>query len=554
MFDLPERYLTETFDSQGRLVSCTYHFPDNFNYGYDVLDVIAREYPDRLAMLWRNDRGAEKRLTFGQVAALSNRTANLFRSRGLKKGDVLLTVLRCHWEYWVAALAAHKLGLILAPVYWRLTEEDLAYRMKKAGAKAVLTCTDGETSAHVAAAADQSGVAVRFALTPESGFEDFHALLNTQPEVLDRAETEAHEPILLYFTSGTSGAPKGVLHDHRYPLANHFGARYMQDIHPGSLHFATGDTGWEIVSGTKFYGQWMNLGALLVLDYDRFSARMSLELLAETRATGVMAQPTVYRQWTDLGMDRFDLSAVTNYAIGGEKLPPDLPPVIAAQTGQPVYEGYAQSETNLVAANSKNMGRKAGSVGKVLPKYHVEILREDGTFALPGEQGEIVVVADGGMSPPGVTIGYLDDPEADAALWDGTLFHTGDLAVMDEDGFLFFRGRSDGMIKTKGYRVSPVELEDILSQHPAVYECLVCGQPDRDLGEKITAYVVPAPGYVPGAALAGELMDFHNARCAGFKKIRGLIFVERLARNANGKVLRGQFRDRAPSASEETAT
>ena len=542
MRDFSARYLTETFDARGRLVSCAYHYPPNFNYGYDVLDPIAEAYPDRLAMLWRNDRGAEKRLTFGEVAALSNRAANLFRSRGLRKGDVLLTVLRCHWEYWVAAVAAHKLGLILAPVYWRLTEEDLAYRMEKARVRAALTCADGETLRNVAAAADRTGVSLRFALEGGGGFEDFNALLETQPDTLERADTDARDPMLLYFTSGTTGRPKGVLHDHRYALGNHFGAKYMQDVHPGSLHFATGDTGWEIVSGTKFYGQWLNLGALLVLDYDRFPAEASLRLLEETRATGVMAQPTVYRQWTDIGMDKYDLSSVTNFAIGGEKLPPDLPPVIEAQTGRPVFEGYAQSEANLIAANSKNMGRKEGSVGKALPKYHVEILREDGTFAPPGEQGEIVIVADGGEHPPGIMTGYLDDQEADRTLWDGDLFRTGDLAVMDEDGFLFFRGRSDGMIKTKGYRVSPVELEDILSLHPAVYECLVCGMPDRDLGEKITAYVVPGPGYEGSDALRDELMAFHNSRCAGFKKLRALHFVDKLARNANGKLLRGQFR------------
>lgn len=543
MDELSARYLTENYDDQGRLVSCSYHYPPDFNYGYDVLDPIAEAYPDRLAMLWRNDRGDEKRLSFKEIAALSNQAANLFRSRGLIRGDVLLTVLRCHWEYWIAAVAAHKLGLILAPVYWRLTEDDLAYRMEKARVKAVLTCTDGETPRNVSAAADRAGISLRFALEGGRGFEDFNALLETQPATLARVATDARDPMLLYFTSGTTGRPKGVLHDHRYALGNHFGAKYMQDVHPGSLHFATGDTGWEIVSGTKFYGQWLNLGALLVLDYDRFPAEASLRLLEKARATGVMAQPTVYRQWTDIGMDRYDLSSVTNFAIGGEKLPPDLPPVIEAQTGRPVYEGYAQSETNLIAANSKNMGRKEGSVGKVLPKYHVEILREDGTFAPAGTQGEIVIVADGGERPPGIMIGYLDDPEADRTLWDGDLFHTGDLAVMDEDGFLFFRGRSDGMIKTKGYRVSPVELEDILSLHPAVYECLVCGQPDRDLGEKITAYVVPVPGYAAGDALREDLMAFHNSRCAGFKKLRDLFFVDELARNANGKVLRGQFKE-----------
>lgn len=542
MREFYSEFLTEIFDDRGRLVSCAYHYPDNFNYGYDILDPIAAAYPDRLAMLWRNDRGAEKRLTFGEVSKLSNRAANLFRSRGLKKGDVLMAVLRCHWEYWIAAVAAHKLGLILSPVYWRLTEDDLAYRMEKAKVKAVLTCRDGETPAAVTAAADRTGVALRFALGGGAGFEDFNALLETRPDTLERAETHVHDPILLYFTSGTTGTPKGVLHNQLYPLANHFGAKYMQDIHPGSLHFATGDTGWEIVSGTKFYGQWMNLGALLVLDYDRFPAELALKFLEETKATGVMAQPTVYRQWTDLGMDNYDLSSVTNFAIGGEKLPADLPPIIAAQTGQPVYEGYAQSETNLVAANSKNMGRKDGSVGKVLPKYHVEILGEDGQFAPRGRVGEIVIVADGGVSPPGVMIGYLNDPEADKTLWDGNLFHTGDLAILDGDGFLFFRGRSDGMIKTKGYRVSPVELEDILSRHPAVYECLVCGQPDRALGEKITAYVVTVPGHTPDDNLREELMSFHNERCAGFKKLRELHFVDRLERNANGKVLRGQFK------------
>ena len=543
MADFYTRFLKETFDDQGRLVSCAYQYPPNYNYGYDVLDPLARLHPDKPAMLWRNDKGEEKRLTFAQVSRLSNQAANLFHGRGLKKGDVLLVVLRCHWEYWIAALAAHKLGLILSPVYWRLTEEDLVYRMETAKVRAVLTCRDGETPSAVAAAADRAGVSLRFSLGGGPGFEDFSALLETQPDTLPRMETEVHEPILLYFTSGTTGAPKGVLHDHRYTLANHFGARYMHDIHEGSLHFATGDTGWEIVSGTKFYGQWLHLGTLLVLDYDRFPAELSLRLLEQTRATGVMAQPTVYRQWTDLGMDRFDLSSVTNYAIGGEKLPADLPPRITAQTGLPVYEGYAQSETNLVATNSKNMGRKEGSVGKVLPKYHVEILQPDGTFAPPGELGEIVLVKDGEESPPGVTIGYLGDPDGGAGLWDGDLFHTGDLAVMDEDGFLFFRGRADGMIKTKGYRVSPVELEDILSRHPAVYECLVCGQPDRLLGERITAYVVPAPGHTPSDTLRADLMAFHNSQCAGFKKLRDLVFVARLARNANGKVLRNQFKE-----------
>lgn len=223
---------------------------------------------------------------------------------------------------------------------------------------------------------------------------------------------------------------------------------------------------------------------------------------------------------------------------GGEKLPPDLAEIVEGQTGRPLYEGYAQSEAGLIAANSKNMGRKKGSVGKILPKYHVELLKDDGSFAAPGEEGEIVLLAQNGRRPVGLTMGYLGDPKGTQAIWDGKMFHTGDLAVKDEENFLYYRGRSDGMIKSKGYRVSPIELEGILCRHPAVSECLVEGVPDRELGEKIVASVRVAAGYLPTAALAEELMAFHNGQCAGFKKIREIAFVNALERNANGKLVR----------------
>ena len=317
----------------------------------------------------------------------------------------------------------------------------------------------------------------------------------------------------------------------------------MQDVHKGSRHFATGDTGWEVVSGTKFYGQWLLQGTLLVYDYDRFPPEQVLAFLAEAKATSIMAQPSVYRLLTQVGMDRYDLSSITNYAVGGEKLLPDLAQTVTQQTGHVLYEGYAQSEAGLIASASQVMGRKEGSVGKILPKYHVEILREDGTFAPPGEQGEIILVADGGRHPQGLMMGYLDDEEANRRLWDGDYFHTGDLATRDADGFLYYLGRSDGIIKTKGYRVSPVEIEEALSRHPAVAECLATGEPDPDLGQKVKVYVTLAPGYAPSPALREALMAFHNEACVGFKKIRDLAFVPALAHNANGKLIRGQFRD-----------
>ena len=542
MDDLSTRYIHETFGPDGQITQWAYDYPDNFNYGYDIMDVLGTRYPNRLAMLWRNDRDEEVRLTFGQFKDLSTQAANLFRSRGLKKGDVLMTSLRTHWTYWVVALAAHKLGLILSPVYYRLTQKDFVYRIQKAAARCIVTCQESRET--LLAVAEETGVRLRFSIGGGEGFEDLLAAIAPQPTTMDRVETRWDDPLLLYFTSGTTGEPKGVLHNHAYPLANHWGARYMQDTHEGSLHFATGDTGWEVVSGTKFYGQWLHLGALLVYDYDRFPPEKVLACLEEVRATGMMAQPTVYRMLTEVGMDKYDLSSITNYAVGGEKLSPDLAQRVKEQTGHVLYEGYAQSEANLIAAASKRLGWKEGSVGKILPKYHVEILAEDGSFAPPGQPGEIVIVADHGRPPEGLMMGYLQDEEATRRLWDGRLFHTGDTATRDEEGFLFFLGRSDGMIKTKGYRVSPVEIEEALSLHPAVYECLATGEPDQNLGQRIKVYVVPAPGHSPSQALAEELITFHNSRCAGFQKIRELVFVDSLAHNTNGKLIRGQFRNK----------
>lgn len=539
------RFIKETFDGQGRLASYTYDYPENFNFGYDVIDELARLYPDRLAMLWQNDRDERVRLTFGDVSRLSTQAANLFAESGLRKGDTLMAVLRTHWEYWVVALAAHKLGLLLSPVYYRLTEEDFAYRMEKARVRAVVACPDGDALSNLRGAAEQAGVPLLWSIGGAvEGFRDFHGELAGQPDTMERVETAAREPMILYFTSGTTGQPKGVLHDYAYPLANHCGSMYMQGTHDGSLHFATGDTGWEVVSGTKFYCQWLHLGALFVYDYDRFPPEKVLRALSENRVTGIMAQPTVYRKLTDVGMDRFDLSAVDCYAVGGEKLPADLGETVYRQTGFRLNEGYAQSEAGLIAACSVNMGRKEGSVGKILPKYHVEILADDGTFAPPGEMGEIVIVADEGRRPEGLMMGYLDDDEANAGLWDGNLFHTGDLAARDADGFLYYRGRADGMIKTKGYRVSPVEIESALGLHPAVYECMAVGVPDRELGQRVKVYVKPAEGVSPTEELKQELMAFHNDRCAGYKKIRELAFVEGFARNANGKLIREQFENK----------
>lgn len=538
-----EQFIRETFDEQGRLQTLGYEIPDNFNYAWDVIDALGEQYPDRLAMVWRSDRGERKTLTFGQVRELSRRAAGVFRGLGLEKGDVLMACMRSRWEYWIAALGAHRLGLIFSPVYWRLTEQDLLQRMEQADVRGILCCREDDTAERCFAAAQKADVGIRMTLGSLPGFVDFSAMLESVSPLEERLATRAEEPMLLYFTSGTTGRPKAVLHDHRFALANFCGAHYMQDVHDGSLHFATGDTGWEVVSGTKFYGQWLCLGALLVLDYDRFPPELVLDMLAEEGATSVMAQPTVYRMLLAAGLKGRSLPSVDCWAIGGEKLPPALAEEIINATGRPLFEGYAQSEAGLIASNSKNMGSRKGSAGRILPKYHVELLRDDGTFAAPGEEGEIVILSDGGERPAGLLMGYYKDEESTARMWDGNVFRTGDVAVKDADGYLYYKGRMDGMIKTKGYRVSPAELEDTLSTHSAVAECMAAGIPDDTLGQRICMYVIPVPGILPDENLRRELTEYHNSRCAGFKKIRELWFCTALPRSANGKLLRGPVED-----------
>lgn len=539
-----QRFFREEFDAHGVLQSAALHYSEHYNFGYDVLDPLAALYPDKLAMLWRNEAGAERRLTFEDFRRLSNQAAHVLRAQGLSKGDVLMVSLKTHYEYWYIALAAHKLGLILSPSLHLHSVDDFAYRMKTSKAKMMICTRETDTPARVREAAERVGLSCLYTVHgAEDGFLDFSAAVEEASDQLERVETQSDEPILLYFTSGTTGEPKGVLHDHAFTFGTLLGARYMQDIGPHSLHFATGNTAWEVICGTKFYGQWLCEGAIFVYDYERFHAEAALALLSQFGVTSMMAQPTVYRQMLEAGMDRYDLSSITCFAVGGEKLTRDLADAVLLQTGQPLYEGYAQSEAGLIAANSKNAGRREGSVGRILPKYHVEILKADGSFAPPGEHGEIVLVAPQHRRPVGLLMGYFEDPESNENLWDGDLFHTGDEGYRDADNFLYFLGRSDGLIKTRGYRVSPFEIENDLSRHPAVYECLAVGVPDPHDGQHIRVLVRPNEGYSPSESLREELLRFHNERCTGFKKIHSLDFVSLFLRNSNGKILRRHYMD-----------
>lgn len=537
-----KRYFNEEFDEDGRLLHASLSYPENYNFAYDVVDVLGETKPEKLAMRWRNTKKQGRDFSFGEMKRLSNKMANLLKSWGFAKGDILMVSLRTHYEYWYIALGAHKLGVILCPVFHLLSVEDFAYRMAHSGAKALICTPEGDTPQRIYEGAEQVGLKKLYTLDGKAyGFGNFTEELEKASEIWERVPTLASEAILLYFTSGTTGKPKGVLHNHAFTLSAVMGARYMQDNGPDSLHFATGNTAWEVICGTKFYGQWLCESSIFVFDYERFDPKMLLEQLEKEKVTSMMAQPTVYRQLLTVGMDKYDLSRLTNYAVGGEKLTRDVAEAVFSQTGYHLYEGYAQSEAGLISANSKNAGRKEGSVGVSLKKYHVEILKEDGSFAAPNEVGEIVILADKHKKPEGLLMGYFKDPRGDAVLWDGDVFHTNDLAYMDEDGFLFYLGRMDGIIKVRGYRVSPFEIENELSRHWAVYECMAVGEGDMDYGQRVKVYVKVVDGLAPSEDLKRELLAFYNDGCTGYKKIRSLEFVRDLKRNQNGKLIRNQF-------------
>lgn len=540
-----QEFFTEEFDEDGILQGAALRYPENFNFAYDVIDVLAERQAETLAMLWRDDNGNEERLRFSDIARTSRKVARLLRDWGLEKGDVLMVCLRCRHEYWSIALAAHRLGILLCPVFHLLSEEDFLYRLEVARPKAIICLAEGKAPQTLLRAARRAGVSRLYAVGGSAaGFADFAAELARAQELRERVETRAAEPILLYFTSGSTGAPKGVLHNHAFLFGTVMGARYLQDNGPHSLHFASGNSAWEVVCGTKFYGQWFCESAIFVYDFERFHPEKLLSQLEELKVTSMMAQPTVYRQLTEVGMDRFDLSGLQTFSVGGEKLTQELTERVYEQTGARLYEGYAQSEAGLISANSRRMGFKEGSVGRALPKYHIEILKEDGSFAADGEAGELVILADAAAPPVGLLMGYFNDPEATEAIWDGEVFHSGDWVFRDEEGFLFYLGRMDGLIKSRGYRISPFEIENVLLRHPAVYECMVVGEEDALWGERVCAYVSLAEGVSPDESTRAQLLDFYNQDCAGFQKIRALRFVPLLERNGNGKLIRNQFAKR----------
>lgn len=537
-----KHFCAEQLDKTGTLTGISFHYPDNFNFGYDVVDAIAMESPEKRAMVWCNTEGEERTFTFGDIRRLSDRTANVLRSAGVKRGDHVMVCLKKHFEFWYVSIALHKLGAVMVPVTHMLTVKDLLYRMDCIAVKAIICTPQNGVPANMRTAAEEKAPACALFTVQEDvpGFQNLTKAVEAASEDLPRQETCVTDPMLLYFTSGTTGYPKGVIHDFSYPLAHVVTAKYWQQAEDGGLHFTVAETGWAKSSWGKLYGQWLIGSAVMVFDFDNFDPKQLCTVINQYGVTSFCAPPTVYRYLTRKGIP--EMPTLRHAVTAGEQLNPEVSRRFTQRTGLPLMEGYGQTETTVLLANFRGSENVVGSLGRPSPQYRVELRTSDGAMAPVGEIGEIVVVPKDGKRPIGIFSAYLNDPERYENAWRGGVYHTGDSAWQDADGNFWFHGRFDDLIKTGGFRVGPYEVENVLHEHPAVLECAVVGIPDEARGQAIKAFVVLNQGYAAGKDMEKELREFSNARMAEYKWIRVIEFVDTIPKTISGKICKAALR------------
>ncbi len=540
-----QQFCREITDENGMLKQITLDYPDDFNFGYDVVDRTAGETPEKRAIVWCNAEGAEHVFTFSDIRRYSNRIANVFRNAGIGRGDRVMLILKRHYEYWFAAVALHKIGAVMIPVTHMLTVSDLEYRLKASGVRAIVCTAQSNVPGKVKEALAQAGLTARLWCVQGNaeGFENLTEAMQAAEEDLERIPTKAADPMLLYFTSGTTGYPKGVIHSYTYPLAHIVTARYWQQAEDNGLHFTVAETGWAKASWGKIYGQWLVGSAVMVYDFDSFDPKQLTQIINKYGVTSFCAPPTVYRYLVRKGIP--DMPTLKHASTAGEMLAPEVFRKFTERTGLELCEGYGQTETTLLLANFRGMPAAEGSMGVPSPFYHIELLNRQGKPAGVNETGEVVIVPEEPGRQTGVFMAYLDNEKQYEYVWRDGVYHTGDAASMDENGRYWFRGRFDDIIKTGGYRVGPYEVENVLLEHPAVAECSVFGVPDPLRGQAIKAVIVPGQEYPPSRELEHEIKEFCNLRLAEYKWIRLIEFAQEMPKTISGKIRKNIMRKQA---------
>ena len=537
------RYVRETFDENGLLKHLDIDCPDDFNFGYDIVDDIAVNDPQRLAMVWEHENGECRKFTFADIKRLSDKTCNYLSSKGIGKGDFVMLVLKHSYQFWFICVALHKIGAIAVPATFMLKPHDIEYRIDAAGLKAAIVTDDDDIVESFEGAGNIDKLACRFIVNGHrDGWLDFDREMEEYSEVWERVPTKSTDRFLMYFTSGTSGNPKMAVHDYSYPLGHILLAKHWQQVEPDGLHWTVADTGWAKNAWGKFYGQWIMEAAVFVYEYDRFEPHHIMNMIEKHKVSTFCCPPTMFRLYLNAGIEGHDLSSLKNCCIAGEPLSPDTFNTWYKATGLKLMEAFGQTESSVIVGTLKGMTPKPGSMGKPSPQFRVELLDKEGNPVRPGEEGEICV----SISPrvPGIFVEYYrDEKKTNETLRDGW-HHTGDVAWKDEDGYFWYLGRNDDIIKSSGYRISPFEIESVLVEHPAVLEVAVTGVPDPIRGQLVKATIILREAYQPTDELKKELQQFAKSRTAPYKYPRVIEFVDAIPKSISGKVRRVVIRNR----------
>ena len=545
-----EKFLSRTvFTSQEDYIrNFRIRVPADFNFAYDVVDAYAAEEPDKKALLWTDDRGGEIQFTFADMKRETDRTASYFQSLGIGRGDMVMLILKRRYEFWFSILALHKLGAVAIPATHLLTRKDVVYRCNMAGIKAIVAAGEPVITGHIAAAMPESPTTkLLISVGPEvpEGFLDFHeGIRHAAPFVRPQHVNTNDDIMLMYFTSGTTGEPKMVAHDFTYPLGHISTGCFWHNLHDGSLHLTIADTGWAKAAWGKLYGQWLAGANIFVYDHEKFTPADILHKIEQYRITSLCAPPTIYRFLIREDLSKYDLSSLEYCTTAGEALNGAVYDTFKQLTGVRLMEGFGQTETTLTLATFPWMEPKPGSMGVPNPQYEIDLLTPDGRSAEDGEQGQIVIRTDKGK-PLGLFKEYYLNDELTREVWHDGVYYTGDVAWRDEDGYFWFVGRADDVIKSSGYRIGPFEVESALMTHPAVVECAITGVPDEIRGQVVKATIILGEKYraQAGEALIKELQNHVKRITAPYKYPRIIEFVEELPKTISGKIRRKEIRN-----------
>lgn len=540
---LHKKFVKEEFDAQGNIKNYELTCPEKFNFSYDIIDEIAKLEPNRRAIVWCNTLGEEKSFTYGDLKTNSDKVANMLRQKGIGKGDKVMLILKRHYQFWFIIYALHKLGAIPIPATFLLTKHDVEYRANSAQVKMIICTADGDVAEHVDMAMPECPtVKSRIIVNgTRENWDDYEELFENAPDEFSPIDYSSQDPMLMYFSSGTTGNPKMVLHKNSYPLGHLVTAKYWHNVDPNGLHFTISDTGWAKAAWGKIYGQFMLGTCQFIYDFDKFDAKDILEKIQKYKITSLCCPPTMFRFFLQEDVKAYNLSTLNYCNIAGEALSPDVFNKWYEATGIKLMEGFGQSETTVLIANLVGSTPKPGSMGKPVPHYDVQIVNDRGEPVPPGATGEIVIRTQP-QAPLGLFTGYYNDDDKNKESWYDGFYHTGDTAWKDEDGYFWYVGRTDDVIKSSGYRIGPFEIESVLVEHPAVLECAVTGVPDAIRGSLVKATIVLKTGFEPSDKLVKEIQDFVKAETAPYKYPRIIEFVDELPKTTSGKIRRVAIR------------